>query len=97
MQNWAFHRRVSRRVSRPAGAFDAAVHVVSMADVRATAGVFGAGGVDGEFVARVEAKAEDAVESVEAVADESDPLRTAVLRGCPSEARLEYRPATAST
>ncbi|NHN49192.1 universal stress protein [Halostella sp. JP-L12] len=73
-----------------ARAFDATVHVVSAVDVQAAAGPFDVGGVGDDFVARLEAKAEETIDAVEAIADESDDVRTAVLRGTPSDAILEY-------
>lgn len=66
----------------------AEVHVVSVADVQAAVGLFDAGGVDRAFVERVEAKGEAAIDAIEGAVD--TPLTTAVLRGTPSEAILEY-------
>jgi nucleotide-binding universal stress UspA family protein len=42
-------------------AFDASVHVLGVADIDRAAGLFNAGGVDEEFVARVEREAEEVV------------------------------------
>lgn len=73
-----------------ARAFDATVHVINALDVRAAAGPFDAGGVDEEYVAQLEEEREKTIEAVETVVDESDDVRTAVIRGKPSEAILEY-------
>lgn len=71
-------------------AFDATVHVVSVVDMRSAAGPFDVGGLSEEVLDALESAGEDAVASVESVVDESVDLRTAVLRGVPSDAILEY-------
>lgn len=71
-----------------AEAFDATVHVISVADVQAAAGVFDAGGVDEAFVSRLEEGGATAIEAT--VGEASGDLRTAVLRGEPSEEILAY-------
>ena len=73
-----------------ADAFDATVHVVTVIDVQAAAGPFDAGGVSEAFVARLEEQGEEASEAVRAVVDGAEAVRTATLRGEPSEAVLEY-------
>ncbi|WP_273838248.1 universal stress protein [Halococcus sp. PRR34] len=73
-----------------ARAFDATVHVVSAADVQTAGGMFNAGGVDEAFVERIEAENEQAIKTTEAIFKESDSLRTAVLRGKPADATVEY-------
>jgi nucleotide-binding universal stress UspA family protein len=70
--------------------FDATVHVVNVADVQAAAGVFGAGGVDEEFRSRLEAEGEEAIETVRAALADADSVETAVVRGDPRTAILEY-------
>ncbi|SFR66080.1 Nucleotide-binding universal stress protein, UspA family [Halogeometricum rufum] len=70
--------------------FDATVHVVNVADVQAAAGVFGAGGVDEEFMSRLDAKGEEAIEAVEDALADADSVETAIVRGDPREAILEY-------
>nr|WP_255473506.1 universal stress protein [Halogeometricum sp. CBA1124] len=55
--------------------FDATVHVVNVADVQAAAGVFGAGGVDEEFMSRLDAKGEEAIEAVEDALADATPWR----------------------
>jgi len=72
-----------------AAAFDAEVHVLAVADVRAAAGLFSAGGVDSEFVERIEARArEHATATGDLAGDRA--VETAVRRGDPSDVILEY-------
>ena len=73
-----------------ADAFDATVHVVTAVDIQSAAGPFDAGGVSEEFVARLEERGEETLEAVRAVVDGDDAVRTATLRGEPSEAILGY-------
>lgn len=73
-----------------ARAFDATVHVLNVVDVQAAAGLFDAGGVDEEFVERLEAEGEAAIEDVEAVVGADGTLRTAVRRGKPGGTILDY-------
>lgn len=73
-----------------ARAFDATVHVIHVVDLRGVAGPFDAGGVDEAFVERLEAEGEEAIDAVEAVGGEADAIRTAMIRGDPREAILEY-------
>lgn len=73
-----------------ARAFDATVHLLTVVDVQAAAGLFDAGGVDRAFVERLEASGEEAIDATEAVAGETDRVRTAMVRGTPSEAITEY-------
>jgi len=72
-----------------ATAFEATVHVVTVVDVQAAAGPFGAGGVDTEFVDRLEAEGKEAITAIEATFDESA-IETAVVRGEPDDAILDY-------
>jgi len=69
--------------------FDATVHVITVVDVQAAAGPFDAGGVDTAFVERLEAEGERAVAAIESTFD-GDAIETAVLRGRPEEAILDY-------
>jgi nucleotide-binding universal stress UspA family protein len=73
-----------------ARAFDATVHLLNVVDVQAAAGPFDAGGVDKAFVERLESDGRTAIEAVEAVAGEEDRVETALVRGSPAEAILEY-------
>lgn len=70
----------------------ATVHVVSVADVDAAAGVFDAGGVSEEFVRNVEGRCREHVErmagDVERAVDL--PVERAVVRGRPAAALREY-------
>lgn len=71
-------------------AFDATVHVLGVADIDRAAGLFDAGGVDDEFVERVERDAEDAIERTAGLAASDDHLETAVVQGEPGETIVEY-------
>jgi len=72
-----------------ARAFDATVYLLHAVDVQGEAGLFDAGGVDEEFVSRLEAEGEDALDAVEDVVD-ADRVQSATVRGEPREAILEY-------
>ena len=72
-----------------ARAFDATVHVVSAADIQTAGGMFNAGGVDQQFIERIEGQNEEAIATTEA-AFEGDVIETTVLRGKPADAILEY-------
>lgn len=61
-------------------AFDATVHLVSAADIQTAGGMFNAGGVDRQFVERIEAEYEDAIATTEETF-EGDAIETSVLRG----------------
>ncbi|EMA56062.1 universal stress protein [Halococcus thailandensis] len=69
--------------------FDATAHLVSAADIQTAGGMFNAGGVDREFVERIETENEEAIAATEA-AFEDDAIETAVLRGKPADAIIEY-------
>jgi len=73
-----------------AAAFDATVHVISVADVNAAAGPFNAGGVSGEFVERIESEAEAAVEGVIECAPEGVAVERAVVNGRPGAEIVDY-------
>lgn len=70
--------------------FDASVHLISVADIQAAAEPFDIGGVDQDFIARLETEGENAINAVDAILDETDSIQTAVLRGEPTEAILDY-------
>ncbi|EMA42061.1 universal stress protein UspA-like protein [Halococcus hamelinensis 100A6] len=70
--------------------FDSTVHLVSAADVQTAGGMFDAGGVDRQFIERIEAENERAMETTKGTLEEIEPLRTAVLRGKPADAIIEY-------
>ncbi|WP_049996153.1 universal stress protein [Halococcus sediminicola] len=69
--------------------FDATAHLVSAADIQTAGGMFNAGGVDQQFIERIEAENEEAIAATEA-AFEGDAVETAVLRGRPADAIVEY-------
>ena len=73
--------------------FGAALHVVNVVDVESAGGLFSAGGIDEEFVERLEEGGAEAVErmvaAVRAVDPDLDPI-TAVVRGAPHEGIDEY-------
>ena len=69
--------------------FDATAHLVSAADIQTAGGMFNAGGVDQQFIERIEAENEEAIAATEA-AFEGDVVETAVLRGRPANAIVEY-------
>jgi nucleotide-binding universal stress UspA family protein len=73
-----------------ARAFDATVHLLAVVDVQSAGGLFDAGGLDDAFVDRLEAEGETSLEAVEAVTADTDRVRTALVRGSPAEAILEY-------
>jgi nucleotide-binding universal stress UspA family protein len=71
-------------------AFDASVHVLGVADIDRAAGLFNAGGVDEEFVARVEREAEEVVNRTASLAADTDRVETAVVQGDPAEAIADH-------
>ncbi|WP_135822139.1 universal stress protein [Halostella litorea] len=70
--------------------FDATVHVVNVIDLARAGGLFNAGGVGEEFVSELEAEAKERIGTVEAVTEGVDAVETAVVRGAPAEAILDY-------
>jgi nucleotide-binding universal stress UspA family protein len=70
--------------------FDATVHLVNVVDVQDAGGLFSAGGVDKEFIERLEDEARETISEVEDLAEPDDDVRTAVVRGKPSEGILDY-------
>jgi len=73
-----------------ARAFDATVHVLRVADIDGAAGLFDAGGVDDEFVERVEQEAAATVERTASLLAAAERVKTAVVDGDPGEAIVEY-------
>lgn len=74
-----------------AGRFDAILHVLNAVDVQAEAGVFDAGGVDREYIERLETKGHEAVDDLIAGIDATDlDVREAVVRGYAPEVIAEY-------
>lgn len=71
-------------------AFDATLHVINAVDVVRAAGPFDAGGLDEEFLDRLEGEGRETVESTVSAIDAVNEVRTDVVRGRPSEAICEY-------
>lgn len=69
--------------------FEATVHVLNVVDLQSAAGPMNAGGVDEEYVQRLEAEGEATIAAVEPTL-EGAAVETAVVRGRPSGAILDY-------
>jgi nucleotide-binding universal stress UspA family protein len=85
--------RAARHAVSLAEAFDATVHALSVVDLQRDAGAFSAGGVDAEFVERLESKGERAVDAVVDAAREVAgdlTVETTVLEGPTEEAILDH-------
>lgn len=63
--------------------YGATVHVITVVDVQRAAGMFSAGGIDQEFIGRLEAAGEQRVRAVEAITEDADDVRPTVVRGEP--------------
>jgi nucleotide-binding universal stress UspA family protein len=74
--------------------YEATAHIVTVVDVQRAAGMFSAGGIDREFVDRLEAMGEEHLRTIEAITRESDDVRAEVVRGepwkSPSAGVLQY-------
>jgi len=71
--------------------FDAALHVLNVVDIQAEAGVFDAGGVDSEYIERLETRGHQAVDELVAAVDVTDlGVRRAVVRGTAHDAIADY-------
>jgi nucleotide-binding universal stress UspA family protein len=70
--------------------FDATVHLINVVNVQDAGGLFSAGGVDEEFIGRLEDEARETISEVETLAESDDDVRTAVVRGKPSDGILDY-------
>lgn len=81
--------RAAEHALSVARAFDATVHLINVVDVQSEGGLFNAGGVDKEFIERLEHRARETIADLETLA-EPDDVRTAVVRGKPSEGILDY-------
>jgi nucleotide-binding universal stress UspA family protein len=74
-----------------AGRSGAILHVLNAVDVQAEAGVFNAGGVDREYIERLETKGQEAVDDLIAALDTADlDVREAVIRGYAPDVIAEY-------
>lgn len=82
--------RAARHAVSLAGAFDATVYVLGVADFAAAAGPFDAGGVSEAFVERVESECDAAVDEVAALASDDVRVERAVVDGTPAEEILAY-------
>jgi len=69
--------------------FGATVHVLNVVDLQSAAGPMNAGGVDEEYVQRLEAEGEAAIAAVEPTVEDAA-VETAVVRGRPSQTILDY-------
>lgn len=84
-------RRAAEHGLGLAGRFEATVHLLKVIDLQAAAGPVNAGGVGEVFLDRLQTEAETVVEEVRAAVDDHGvDIRTAVIRGQPSETILEY-------
>lgn len=70
--------------------FDATVHVVNVIDVQSEGGLFSAGGVDEEFIDRLEAKGMKKIRDIDGLPLDDDRVHAEVIRGKPSKAILDY-------
>lgn len=80
----AEHGRVIAR------AFDATVHLLTVADIDAAAGPFSAGGVDEAYVERLTDRAQETLDAVEPVFDGVETVRSSVKTGRPADEILAY-------
>lgn len=71
--------------------FEAILHVLNAVDVQAEAGVFNAGGVDREYIERLERKGQRAVDDLIAALDTTDlDVREAVVQGYAPDVITDY-------
>jgi nucleotide-binding universal stress UspA family protein len=71
--------------------YGAILHVLNAVDVQAEAGVFNAGGVDREYIERLERKGQRTVDDLIAGIDATDlDVREAVVQGYPPDVIAEY-------
>lgn len=71
--------------------FEATLHLLTVVDVQAEAGAFGAGGVSQEFIDRLETEGQEAVERLARRVDDADvPVESDVVRGDSQEAIADY-------
>jgi nucleotide-binding universal stress UspA family protein len=69
-----------------ASEFGATLHVLTIVDVQGEAGLFDAGGVSREYIERLEARGQEAVDRLAESIDADVDLETALERGTPHEA-----------
>jgi nucleotide-binding universal stress UspA family protein len=82
-------RRAAEHAELLARRFDATVHLLSVVDVQAAAGPFGAGGVDDRFVGRLETAAEESLDTIERAVGNAE-TRREMLEGEPGEVIRDY-------
>jgi nucleotide-binding universal stress UspA family protein len=85
--------RAAPDAARLAGAHGATVHALTAVDLETAAGPFSAGGLTDAEVAHYEQRGQEAVDRLADLMRETDPalpVRTAVVRGRPHAAILEY-------
>lgn len=71
--------------------FEAALHVLNAVDIQAEAGVFDAGGIDREYIERLETNGEKAIDDLLAALDTTDlDVREAVIRGHAPDVIADY-------
>jgi len=74
-----------------ASRFEAVLHVLNAVDIQAEAGVFDAGGVDREYIERLEDRGEKAIDDLLAALDTTGlDVREAVIRGHAPDVIAEY-------
>ncbi|WP_135304637.1 universal stress protein [Haloarcula amylovorans] len=73
-----------------ADAFDATVHLLTVVDLSEAAGPFSAGGVDEEFVDRLETNAQTAIDALDDAVAAVETVQSSVLTGQPSKTILDY-------
>lgn len=71
--------------------YDGQLHLLTVVDVQAEAGVFDAGGVDREYIERLEAEGEEGLKRLREAADADDlDVRSEVVRGEAHEGIADY-------
>lgn len=85
-------KRAAEHAASLATAIEATIHVLHVIDLQAAAGPFSAGGVDEEFLERLEADGEDAIDQIEEVATDRGvaSIETEIRQGKPTETIVEY-------
>lgn len=82
-------RRAASHAAQLATAFEATVHVLSVVDVAAASGPFDAGGVDEEYVSRLQQVSDEAIDDVTSVVG-TDSIHAARREGSPATVVVEY-------
>lgn len=73
-----------------AQAFDTSVHIINVVNTPSGAGRFELENLNEQFVTPLENEGKNAIETITGVADAHDSITTAIIRGKPFEAILEY-------